>query len=78
MMGNYHVRFLGGWGTVMSPGYPAPGIHPPILMIRQDIELVKALITVIVIILYQHGKSIMMNYQKNMVGIFWINGLIKN
>jgi hypothetical protein len=22
MLGDSHVRFLGGWGTVMSPGYP--------------------------------------------------------
>ncbi len=22
MMGNYHVRFLGGWAPVMGPGYP--------------------------------------------------------
>jgi hypothetical protein len=23
MKGNFHVQFLGGWGTAMFPGYPA-------------------------------------------------------
>ena len=23
MRGNFHVRFLGGWGAAMLPGYPA-------------------------------------------------------
>jgi len=34
MMGNYHVRFLGGWGAVMPPGYPALAIIPSIFRIR--------------------------------------------
>src|SRR5262249_23017889 len=34
MKGNFHVQFLGGWGAVMLPGYPArmekePSNEPP-------------------------------------------------
>ena len=27
MMGNYQVRFLGGWGAAMPPGYPTGSQH---------------------------------------------------
>lgn len=29
MRGNSHVRFLGGWGAAMRPGYPTDEKKPP-------------------------------------------------
>ena len=39
MIGNFHVRFLGGKGAVMPPTYPAKAIHQSISSDNPYVEI---------------------------------------